>query len=245
MNIKIIKSSIMTSVLALSFALVPVVAYAEDSGSGSSGSNTSSPGSDVGLSSGGSTSGGASSGETLPPSGVNFKFNHALAVRQEVLLKHDMTVAEHGEGKGILSGTDLTKCDVRAAKVNAIMARIVERGTNQTNLFTTIASRVEAFYTNKNLSLSNYDQLVAAVNDAATKAQTDLSSLQSQDQFKCDSANPKGQISAFRSALQTEIQDLKSLKTAVVNLIVGVKSVAGTTSSSTSTDTSTGTGGTQ
>ncbi len=44
--------------------------------------------------------------------------------------------------------------------------------------------------------------------------------------------NPKGVISSFKESLKAEITALKEYKTAIKNLIVGVKSVQGATSSS-------------
>ena len=57
--------------------------------------------------------------------------------------------------------------------------------------------------------------------------------------FKCDGTDPKGAVSSFKDALKSEIAALQAYRTSVKNLIVGVKSVQGNT---TSTDSKT-TGG--
>lgn len=135
---------------------------------------------------------------------------------------------EHGR----LDAAKAQSCQKRQKAVTNIMARIVDRGTKQIGVFDAIATRTETFYSSHNLSLANYATLVAAVNAAKTKAQTDLAAVKAADTFSCTSSDPKGQVITFKTALKLEIADLKAYKTAVKNLIVGVKSVAGTTSPS-------------
>ena len=124
------------------------------------------------------------------------------------------------------------QCARRQTVVNKITAHIAERGQKQLDLFTTIASRVEAFYTKSGKTLSNYDQLVTAVGTAQTNAQQAVDTIKSTTiTLKCDGTDPNGAGASFKAALKSEIQALKDLRTAVKNLTVGVKSVQGTTSS--------------
>lgn len=132
-----------------------------------------------------------------------------------------------------LADTKLRACQNREKAINNIMARIADRGQKQLNLFTTIATRTETFYTNKGKVLSNYDVLVADVNAKKTAAQTTVDAIKSDSvSFKCDGTDPKGVAAGFKTDLKAEITALKNYKTSVKNLIVGVKSVQGTTSSS-------------
>lgn len=135
----------------------------------------------------------------------------------------------------------LKACQNREAAVNNIMQRIDTRAQNQLTLFGTIATRVENFYTAKGKTVSNYDQLVAAISTAKTQAETDLSTMQSNSTFSCSSSNPKATVTAFQSYLKTEIGDLQSYRTAVKNLIVAVAKANGATVSGTgqTSDTST------
>ncbi len=124
------------------------------------------------------------------------------------------------------------QCDRRQVVVNKITAHIAERGQKQLDLFTTIATRVEVFYTKSGKTLSNYDELVAAVNTAQASAQQTVDGIKSTTiTLKCDGTDPNGAGASFKTALKSEIQTLKDYRTAVKNLIVGVKSVQGTTSS--------------
>jgi len=130
-----------------------------------------------------------------------------------------------------LSAAKQKVCENRKTKIEAIMQRSITRAGRQITLFDTIATRVEDFYARKGKTLSNYDELVASVNGAKAAAQANLETLKSQVALDCTGTDPKGQVEAFKTALHSVNQDLKTFRTAVKNLIVGVKSVQGTTSS--------------
>lgn len=123
----------------------------------------------------------------------------------------------------------LRVCQNRENAINNIINRIDTRATNQLTLFSTIATRVEAFYTKQGKTTADYATLVAAVNTAQAKATSDLSTLKSNSSFTCSNTNPKGMVLAFQGYLKTAITDLKSFKTAVKNLIVGVATANGVT----------------
>lgn len=163
---------------------------------------------------------------------------------------HQPTQATDAQAKGQahLAAAQLKSCQNREKAITNIMTRIADRGQKQLTLFGTIATRTETFYTSKGKTLSNYDALVADVNAKATAAQTALSSVSSSSSgFSCDNSDPKGFVASFQSSLKSEIAVLQAYRTSVKNLIVGVKSVQGTSTSSadTTTTTSPATGGNQ
>ncbi|HET9722048.1 MAG TPA: hypothetical protein VFP32_03405 [Candidatus Saccharimonadales bacterium] len=130
-----------------------------------------------------------------------------------------------------LTDAKLRACQNRQTAVNNIMSRIADRGQKQLNLFTTIAGRVETFYTTKQLSLGNYNALVSDVNSQKAAATTAVNTIQSDKvSFKCDGTDPHGAAQTFKNDLKSEISALQAYRTSVKNLIVGVKSVADTTS---------------
>ncbi len=135
-----------------------------------------------------------------------------------------------------LAAAQLKACQNRENAINTIMTRIDDRAQNQIALFTTIATRVEGFYTAQGKTLSNYSQLVAAVNSAKTQAEADFGTMQSTGSFSCTMNNPKGIVDAFQGYLKTEISDLQNYRTAIKNLIVGVASANGVTLSSGNTN---------
>lgn len=135
-------------------------------------------------------------------------------------------------GQSHLAAAQLKACQNRENAINNIMSRIDTRAQNQINLFSTIATRVENFYTQQGKTLANYNQLVAAVNTAQAQAENDFSTLKSASNFSCSTSNPKGMVTAFQSYLKTEISVLQNYRTTVKNLIVGVASANGVNLSS-------------
>lgn len=141
-----------------------------------------------------------------------------------------------------LSDNKLRVCQTRETAIKNIMTRLADRGQKQLNLFTGIADKTETFYTNKGKTLSNYAALVNDVNTKKAAAETTVNTIRTESTgFSCTSDDPKGFMSTFKTSLADEIQALKDYKTAVKNLIVGVKSVESTTSSTDSTKATTGT----
>lgn len=132
-----------------------------------------------------------------------------------------------------LSDARLRACQNREHAITNIMARIADRGQRQIDLFSKIADRTEAFYTNKGKVLSNYDALVADVAAKKASAQAAVDATKATGvTFKCDGTDPKGMAASFKEQLKAQNAALKAYKTSVKNLIVGVKSVQGTTTSS-------------
>ncbi len=121
----------------------------------------------------------------------------------------------------------LQACNNRKDKITGAIDRVVQRTQNQLELFDKITVRTEAFYVNKGKTLSNYDELVAAVSSAKAQAETDLATVKAHTTFTCDADDPTGDVATFKAAVKQEIQDLKAYRAAIKNLIVGVKSVQG------------------
>lgn len=124
-----------------------------------------------------------------------------------------------------LDSAKLRACQNREKTITNIMSRMGDRGQRQVDLFAKIADRTQQFYTDKGLSVSNYDELVADVAAKKAAAQTAVDALKSATvEFKCDGDNPKAVADSFKQALKDQNEALKAYKTSVKNLIVGVKS---------------------
>lgn len=131
-----------------------------------------------------------------------------------------------------LTDAKLKVCQKRETAINNIMGRIADRGQKQLDLFTAIATKTEKFYTDKGKTLSNYDNLLADVAAKKDAAQTAVDAVKGDSvTFKCGGNDPKGAAASFKKVLKSEIDALKDYKTSVKNLIVGVKSVQGSTTS--------------
>ena len=152
------------------------------------------------------------------------------AVQQKVEEKRQTAQSKLSDGK-------LKACQKRESNIKRIMSRAANRGTRQIEVFSKISDRTQAFYKDKGKTLSNYEQLVEAVEtkQAAAKAAVESTSSSSTE-FSCDSADPKASAQGFKQVLKQQNAALKEYKTAVKNLIVGVKSVQGKEGSSKSED---------
>ncbi len=220
MKLRILRNATVSSAIALCLALVPVAAMAMESGP--SGRPILQPR---------QTNGTSGDQESKDRQNQN---SEPESEASDDTATGTNAAGQHKQHR--LTGNMLRVCGLRKVKIGSIMDRAVLRGTRQTELFSTIATRVESYYASSGKTLDNYDQLVAAVNSAAAQAQTDLSALKSQGSFSCNGSDPKGQITAFRTAIQTEIKDLKAYRAAVKDLIQGVKSVAGSSGATNSSN---------
>ncbi|HSX27153.1 MAG TPA: hypothetical protein VLG25_00020 [Patescibacteria group bacterium] len=136
-----------------------------------------------------------------------------------------------------LEANRLRVCQKHEAVINSIMGRISERGQRRLNVYSTIAERVEDFYTKKGKTLSNYDELVNDVKSKKDAAQAAVDQIKGDSvDFKCDGTDPKGVASSFKADLKLEIQSLHAYQQSIKNLIVGVKSVQSDNTSDNSSD---------
>lgn len=132
-----------------------------------------------------------------------------------------------------LQDAQLKSCQTREKAINSIMNRIADRGQKRLNVYSTIATRVEDFYTKKGKTVSNYDSLVADVNAKKTAAQAAVDKIKADKvAFKCDGSDPKGVASSFKADLKLEISALHDYQQSIKNLIVAVKSAQATNSTS-------------
>lgn len=131
-----------------------------------------------------------------------------------------------------LTEAKLKACQNRQKVVAKIMTRMTERAQKHVDLFGTIADRTKTFYVDQNKALADYEELVADVEAKRVNAQTLVDSAKATTAtFDCNGEDPKGVISSFKATAQNTRDALQEYRTAVKNLIVGVKSVQGTTSS--------------
>lgn len=143
--------------------------------------------------------------------------------------------SEGDNGKNDLSAAQLKSCQKHEHVIDNILKRIADRGQKQVDLFSTIASRTEDFYSTKGKTLENYNLFVTnlAANKVAAQTAVNVIKQESAD-FKCSDNNPKGIASAFKKALKTEISVLRNYRSAVKNFVVAVRTLESSKNSSTS-----------
>ena len=151
------------------------------------------------------------------------------AAKQAVEKKREAAKNELEQKKEKLKEDKLKICQGHEDRINDSMSRAASRGQEKIDLFTEIAERTEAFYVLKGKVLVGYDDLVAALNNQKAAAQAAVDTVKAgSDDFKCDGDNPKAAAKLFKIDVQAMNDALKDYRTAVKNLIVGVKSVQAT-----------------
>lgn len=125
-------------------------------------------------------------------------------------------------------------CDNKKRVITNIENRIASRGQKRMDVISKIAERVEQFYTNKNLSVSNYDGLVADVNAKKANVQTTLDTIKADaanvSTVTCGEGHGSMAVTQFKTDLKAEQAALKAYHTSVKNLLVAVKTAVGSSS---------------
>ncbi len=167
--------------------------------------------------------------ETQTESAINSRIEKA---QQELKAKRD-------QAKSRLEAARLKVCEARQQGITQHMSSMVTTSTNHLNVFSDIASRVEAFYASKGKTVANYDTLVADVNAKKTAAETAIATAKaSSTSFSCADANPQLAGQQFKDAHAAVIKALQDYRTAIKNLIVAVRSAQANATTSTTTDSS-------
>lgn len=149
------------------------------------------------------------------------------ARKAEVEAKKTEMEAKREENKAKLEDKKLEICKKRESAINKSMQNISDRRNKQLEFLNKVSERTQTFYSDKQLSLANYDALVADVNAKKAAAEQAIDTLKASTvEFKCDGSDPKGLGEAHKAARQPVIDALKDYKQSVKNLITGVKSVA-------------------
>lgn len=146
--------------------------------------------------------------------------------------KEQTSTAAREAAKSRLTDNRLRACQVRQDNIKSLMKGAADRGQRHIEQLTTIADRVEAFYTKRGKTLATYDQLVSEVNAKKAAAEAAVQAVKAAGEaFSCSGDNPKSAIQEFKTKVRTQEDAMKAFRTAVKNLIVGVKSVQGAESS--------------
>jgi hypothetical protein len=149
------------------------------------------------------------------------------AHKSEIKARKTEREASRADKQQKLEAKKLEICQKKQTSINKVMGNITDHKTKQAEVFSKIADRVQAFYEEKSLSVDNYDELVKAVDDANAKVLAEIENLEASDvDFMCDSADPLKVSDAFKGAREGVVSAMKEYKTAVKDLIVGVKNSA-------------------
>ena len=158
-----------------------------------------------------------------------------------VLAQGDRTESERPSVRSIFKrevNTQVRKvsersCEVRLDGVKRRSGQLTERAQKMIENFAALAERVKSFYTGKlvpaGVTVSNYDALVSEINTKKAAVDSALAEAKNiSDSFDCtDTATAKTKVGEYRTAMQKVIAALKEYKTSIKNLIVAVRTAAG------------------
>lgn len=119
----------------------------------------------------------------------------------------------------------LATCEKRAGKINATIARSVEQSERHLSVFQKIAERTQAFYENKGYEAANYDELVESVTEKEIEA---LAAIEAAGEvtFDCEETDVENVGANVKDLMRAQKTALKEYRTAIKDLIVGVKQAA-------------------
>lgn len=116
------------------------------------------------------------------------------------------------------------KCEQRLEQMNKLMDKIVDRQQRRVDFIDNVLEKVELYYQDKNLSLSNYDQLLATILDKQTAVDNALLALASKDAVNCElELDAKAQIKDFQTALAQAKEALTAYRHSVQDLIKAIQ----------------------
>jgi hypothetical protein len=190
--------SLSTLILFSGVALAAAPVYAEDgsSGSGSTGSQTET---DV--------------------------ENHGHSLAEQFRLQAQEKIAEKkAQVKEQTQEHRQQACEARKTSLTKRMSRAVTQAENHKAVFDKIYTRVQDFYTNKKLSVTDYDSLKAKVDTAQADAAASIQALKDTDiSVDCTSSTVADSVSAFQTAVGSTRDSLKTYRAALVDLINSLK----------------------
>lgn len=115
-------------------------------------------------------------------------------------------------------------CTLRRSGIDKRTTAYGTAAQRHLDVFNKIFTKVQAFQTSKQLTVSNYDTLVAAATAKQTAAQTAVDALKALDvQIDCTQADPAGAIATVKTAVSNARTALQDYRTAIKNLILALK----------------------
>ena len=137
-------------------------------------------------------------------------------------------------------------CLAHQAEIDTRIADYSKEAQAHLNVFSSIFTKVQTFYTTKHLSVSNYATLSAAVTTQQTAAQQAVDALSqlSGTKLDCTQPDPAQNVAALKNAVDNARTALQAYRQAITTLIVALKG-ASSAQATTSTQTTTTTGGNQ
>ena len=203
--------SLSSLILFSGVALAAAPVYAENSGSGGA-----SDGATVTAASDDSTTGTQTETEVE---------NHAHDLVEKFRLQAQDKVAEKkAQVKEQTQEHRQQACEARKANLTKRMSNAVSQAERHKAVFDKIYTKVQNFYTDKKLNVSDYDSLKAKVDTAQAAAAASIEALKATDvSVDCTSSTVAQSVSTFQTAVGDTRDSLKAYRSALTDLIKSLK----------------------
>ncbi len=220
------------SLVLASTALVAVPVLAEDGSSGGSGSSNSTSGTSGSGDSTSSTSGGETQPEPAPPTGTKTstesETEHETTARHEgLLMLQELRLKNktHTEAERKLA------CESHKKGLSNKFLRINTETASFNSKIDAFLARAETYQKTNNVTVANWNSLVAAADAANTTSESSLAALKDlTPTVDCNGTSVAQDVATFKSAAQqarTDLQAYKAAVRAVVKALLDAKQASG------------------
>lgn len=133
--------------------------------------------------------------------------------------------------------SDLKKkiCEKHQDRINTLISGMNKRRQNVFDRITKASDAVQAFYTEKSLSVENYDEILAKVTAAKEAAETAMSNQKEAETLNCSSDQPRADMSVFKEVRSTSVDAMRLYRDTVKELVAAVKEAAAAAKTTTET----------
>ena len=118
------------------------------------------------------------------------------------------------------------RCESHQAHIDKIMQRMDSRRQKAYDHITKIYEAAKNFYSNKQLQVEDYGELVASIDTAQDAAKSNMQDQQNVPQFNCGGDHPRADIVDFKAKRQSSIDAMRTYRQAVRDLIATIKAAA-------------------
>lgn len=127
---------------------------------------------------------------------------------------------------------NVERCERNQSKLEDLLPRLSNSATAQTRVLDTMYERVAGFYETGQLTVENYEELVAAIETQKMEAADALSILSASTvELDCDQSGLGSQLSEYRESVAVVRDEVREYRAALVDLIKAMKSAAADSSS--------------
>lgn len=123
-----------------------------------------------------------------------------------------------GSDKAKLSGSRYEACQAKEDKINSVNNANMETSQKQLTALKTIQERIQNYFTNKNLSSSDYNEAVMTATERYTTAMATVQASV-QTKFSCSTTDADSPGNAIKTMTSTRLKSLNGYRDAIKRLL--------------------------